>query len=170
MGPFDWAKGKDVKVFFKDPDSNEQRLIVETQGVIIEKSRSVGMTECLKRETINEAIQGKPGDCPLCDAGVPRRPLGARISGIGGTMFNRDALMKMLGLDYSLAQPWDMRVSTKGIPTRCYKMTKNKRIRKKWAKRYGLPKNTLYRDCTLIGESRRIPETIDQIMSFKYQD
>jgi hypothetical protein len=47
---------KDVRVFFNGQQIGEMQIIN------------------LKREEINKAIQGE-SECPLCDAGVPRRPL-----------------------------------------------------------------------------------------------
>lgn len=139
--------------------------------------QQIGEMETLKveRESINEAIQGK-SDCPLCDAGVPlTRPRSVAINVSGNLGLNREALMGMMGFDYSqlelriLANPLDIRVRTKGMPARCNKMTKNRRIRRKWAKRYGLPKTTLYKNCHIMGYSERIQPTADHIMALKYE-
>lgn len=105
------------------------------------------------RETINEAIQGKSGDYPLCDVVPVRRQIA-----IGGAIMNRQALMSSLGMDFSqielrmMAQlpPLDMCITNRGMPKGKSRMTKNRRIRRKWAKRYGLPKKTVYRNCQMV--------------------
>lgn len=65
---------------------------------------------------------------------------------------------------------FDIVVTKKGMPKNRYKMTKNRRIRKKWLKKYGPPKTVTYNDCYISGHSEVADFTADFTYLSKKED
>lgn len=138
-------KGSQVKLYMGDKLIGEAQS-VEAETVVIKKSRSVGMSE-LSREEINKAIQGEPWE---------RKPLlnGWKAEGSLVSVDFAQLELKMMAHLMEQNPAFDINIINRGRPARCHKMTKNKRIRKKWLKKYGKPGvQRRYLNCYISGYS-----------------
>lgn len=95
-------------------------------------------------------LQSVSADIEYDDAGTPRGEFVASPKSFTVSDVVLDIKFAEL---FSRAPAFDIVVIKKGMPSNRSKMTKNRRIQKKWLKKYGRASRVTYRGCTLIGEA-----------------